>query len=82
MDEEIEQLMSKILKNIDIWEEEETTYKNHTRQTCKELEMQLTTLKLIIGIDKFNELPSFVRYLKLVSIWNDKYFEKTLKEQK
>ena len=75
MNEEIEALMAKILKNIDIWEEEENKYKKHTRETCRELEMQLTALKLIVGIDKFNELPSFARYLKLVSAWNDKYFE-------
>lgn len=31
--------------------------------------MQLTLLKLAIGIERFNELPSFVRYLNEVSRW-------------
>lgn len=55
--EDIDSIISKVLKLIDQWEEEKT------RKTADLLQMQLTLLKVGIGIDKFNELPSFVRYL-------------------
>ena len=56
--EDIDTLISKALKLIDEWEEEP-----RTRKTADLLQMQLTLLKVSIGIDRFNELPSFVRYL-------------------
>ena len=55
--EDIDTLISKALKLIDQWEEEKT------RHTADKLQMTLTLLKVAIGIDRFNELPSFVRYL-------------------
>ena len=56
--EDIDTLISKALKLIDEWEEEPKT-----RYTADQLQMTLTLLKVAIGIDRFNELPSFVRYL-------------------
>ena len=56
--EDIDTLISKALKLIDQWEEEPKT-----RHTADKLQMTLTLLKVAIGIDRFNELPSFVRYL-------------------
>lgn len=56
--EDIDTLISKALKLIDTWEEEP-----RTRKLADQLQMQLTLLKVAIGIDRFNELPSFVRYL-------------------
>ena len=61
---DIDTLISKSLKLIDNWCEEP-----HDRHTADELQMSLTLLKLAVGIDKFNELPSFVRYLDEVSRW-------------
>lgn len=55
--EDVDTMISKALKLIDEWEEEKT------RKTADLLQMQLTLLKVAIGIDRFNELPSFVRYL-------------------
>lgn len=55
--EDVDTMISKALKLIDQWEEEKT------RKTADLLQMQLTLLKVAIGIDRFNELPSFVRYL-------------------
>ena len=56
--EDVDTLISKALKLIDQWEEE-----TRTRHTADQLQMTLTLLKVAIGIDHFNELPSFVRYL-------------------
>ena len=56
--EDVDTLISKALKLIDVWEEEP-----RTRHTADQLQMTLTLLKVAIGIDRFNELPSFVRYL-------------------
>lgn len=56
--EDVDTIISKVLKLIDQWEEEP-----RTRKTADLLQMQLTLLKVSIGIDRFNELPSFVRYL-------------------
>ena len=56
--EDVDTLISKALKLIDVWEEEP-----RTRKTADQLQMTLTLLKVAIGIDRFNELPSFVRYL-------------------
>ena len=55
--EDVDTFISKALKLIDEWEEEKT------RKTADLLQMQLTLLKVAIGINRFNELPSFVRYL-------------------
>ena len=55
--EDVDTLISKSLKLIDEWQEEKT------RKTADLLQMQLTLLKVAIGIDRFNVLPSFVRYL-------------------
>lgn len=56
--EDVDTLISKALKLIAEWEEEPKT-----RHTADQLQMTLTLLKVAIGIDRFNELPSFVRYL-------------------
>ena len=56
--EDVDTLISKSLKLIDTWEEEP-----RTRHIADQLQMTLTLLKVAIGIDRFNELPSFVRYL-------------------
>ena len=56
--EDVDTLISKALKLIDEWEEEP-----RTRHIADQLQMTLTLLKIAIGIDRFNELPSVVRYL-------------------
>lgn len=62
--EDVDTMISKALKLIDEWQSEP-----RTRKTADLLQMQLTLLKVAVGIDKFNELPSFVRYLDEVSRW-------------
>ena len=56
--EDVDTLISKALKLIDVWETDP-----RTRHIADQLQMTLTLLKVAIGIDRFNELPSFVRYL-------------------
>ena len=56
--EDVDTLISKAIKLIDVWETDP-----RTRRTADQLQMTLTLLKVAIGIDRFNELPSFVRYL-------------------
>lgn len=58
MNDELETALKKIQQSIDAWEEQKC------RETASVLQMQLTILKLLCGVEKFNELDAFVRYLK------------------
>ena len=58
MNEEIEKALGSVQKTIEAWDE------SHTVEIASQLQMQLTMLKLLIGIDRFDELPAFVRYLR------------------
>lgn len=42
--------------------------------------MQLSLLKLLVGIDKFDELPAFARVLREVSTYLNREYEKEWKE--
>lgn len=79
MNEAIEEAMSKVVKTIGVWHDEELAGQ-HTHETAQTLEFQLTVLKLLIGIDKFDELPAFSRMLKEATSFNTAWYK--AKEQK
>ena len=62
MNEETEAIVNKVLKLIELWEDD-----GNCRANALELQMKLTILKLMVGIDKFDQLPAFVRVLKEVT---------------
>lgn len=63
MNEEINEAMNKVLKTIELWQE------NKDRETALQLELLLSILKLLVGINNFDELPAFARYLKEAREW-------------
>lgn len=42
--------------------------------------MQLSLLKLLVGIEKFDELPAFARVLREVSTYLNREYERQMKE--
>ena len=73
MNEEIETAIRKIRSSIEVWEIaniNDNIYSEKT-QLAKDLEFQMTMLKLLIGVDKFSELNYFSRILKQVSEYLD-----------
>ena len=66
MNDEIDEAIKKVTKTIEQWDEE-TNSNNPTVKTAKELQFQLSVMKLLVGIDKFDELPAFARYLREVT---------------
>lgn len=66
MNEEIDEALRKTCKTIEQWDAEVNS-KNPTISTAKQLQFELSILKLIIGIEKFDELPAFSRYLREVT---------------
>lgn len=65
MNDEIDAALSKTVKAMQLWEEQKTT------RTAMDLEFQLSVMKLMVGIDKFDELPNFSRVLREVTSWLD-----------
>ena len=61
MNEELDTALKKIQQSIEAWDAK------HTRETAAVLQMQLTILKLLVGIERFDELPAFARYLNEVT---------------
>ena len=75
MNEELDKALASIEKTIEAWDEK------HTFEVASQLQMQLTMLKLLIGIDRFDELPAFARYLREATRFidnEDKQKEKSL----
>lgn len=66
MNEEIDEALRTVCKTIEQWDTE-VNNKNPTISTAKQLQFELSILKLIIGIEKFDELPAFSRYLREVT---------------
>lgn len=62
MNEDLEKLMDNIDKLADIWEEE-SLKGAHFLCSAKKLQYELTKLKLMIGIENFDSLPTYVRWL-------------------
>lgn len=63
MNDEIDAALSKTVKAMQLWEEQKTA------RTAMDLEFQLSVMKLMVGIDKFDELPNFSRVLREVTRW-------------
>lgn len=60
---DIDAMTSKICKLIDEWEFQKSELGGSYKTAC-ELQMQLTMLKLLLGVEKFDELPAFSRYMR------------------
>ena len=74
MNEEIETAMKRVQQALEAFEESKTA------ENARECEWKLTIMKLLIGADKFDQLPAFSRALREASAFVDKYNKN--KEQK
>lgn len=74
MNEELDKLLGHIDILIESWE----SSKGGGEFLCvaKDLQMALTKMKLIVGIERFNELPAYDRYLSETT----EYISKMTKE--
>ena len=63
MNEEIDSAMQKVIRSAEEWED------SKTRSSAMQLCFQLSVMKLLVGIDKFDELPYFSRLLAEVTAW-------------
>ena len=70
MNEEIETAMKKVMQALETFEESKTA------ENARECEWKLTMLKLLIGADKFDQLPAFSRALREASAFIDKHSKK------
>lgn len=66
MNEEIESMISKLTKLVELWEDG-----TKCRANAVELQMHLSIMKLMLGIEKFDALPALVRVLKEVTDFID-----------
>ena len=67
MNEEIETATKRVLKALEAFEESKTA------ESARELEWKLTMMKLLVGADRFDQLPAFSRALREASAFVDKY---------
>ena len=67
MNEEIETAMKRVQQALEAFEESKTA------ENARECEWKLTIMKLLIGADKFDQLPAFSRALREASAFVDKY---------
>ena len=66
MNEEIEAATKRVLKALEAFEESKTS------ENARELEWKLTMMKLLVGADRFDQLPAFSRALREASAFVDK----------
>lgn len=66
MNEEIETATKRVLKALEAFEESKTA------ESARELEWKLTMMKLLVGADRFDQLPAFSRALREASAFIDK----------
>ena len=66
MNEEIEAATKMVLKALEAFEESKTA------EHARELEWKLTMMKLLVGADRFDQLPAFSRALREASAFVDK----------
>ena len=66
MNEEIEAATKRVLKALEAFEESKTA------ENARELEWRLTMMKLLVGADRFDQLPAFSRALREASAFVDK----------
>ena len=67
MNEEIDTAMKRVMQALEAFEESKTA------ENARECEWKLTIMKLLIGADKFDQLPAFSRALREASAFVDKY---------
>ena len=67
MNEEIETATKRVLKALEAFEESKTA------ENARELEWKLTMMKLLVGVDRFDQLPAFSRALREASAFVDKW---------
>ena len=73
MNEEIETAMKRVQQALEAFEESKTF------ETALDLEWKLTIMKLLVGLDNFDQLPAFSRALREVSAFIDKHNKKEAK---
>lgn len=73
MNEETETATKRVLKALEAFEESKTA------ENARELEWKLTMMKLLVGADRFDQLPAFSRALREASAFVDKHSEKEAK---
>ena len=66
MNEEIETAMNRVVQAMVAFEESKTA------DNARELEWKLTMMKLLVGVDRFDQLPAFSRALREASAFVDK----------
>ena len=66
MNEEIETAMKRVMRALEAFEESKTA------ENARELEWKLTMLKLLVGLDNFDQLPALSRALREASDFADK----------
>ena len=70
MNEEIDKAMKRVQQALEAFEESKTF------ETALELEWKLTIMKLLVGLDNFDQLPAFSRALREASAFIDKHNKK------
>ena len=70
MNEEIETAMKMVLKAMEAFEESKTA------ENARECEWKLTMMKLLVGLDNFDQLPAFSRALREASAFIDRHSKK------
>lgn len=73
MSEEIETAMNRVMQALEEFEE------NKTAENARECEWKLTMLKILVGLDNFEQLPAFSRALREASGFIDKNSNKEAK---
>ena len=68
MNEEFETAMKSVQQALEAFEESKTV------ETALQLEWKLTMMKLLVGLDNFNQLPAFSRALREASAFIDKHY--------
>ena len=76
MNEEIETATKRVLKALEAFEESKTA------ENARELEWKLTMMKLLVGVDRFDQLPAFSRALREASAFIDEYNKNNIEEAK
>ena len=68
MNEEIDKAMKRVQQALEAFEESKTF------ETALELEWKLTIMKLLVGLDNFDQLPACSRARREVSAFIDKNY--------
>lgn len=68
MNEEIDTAIKRVQQALESFEESKTL------DTARECEWKLTMMKLLVGLDNFDQLPAFSRALREASAFIDKYY--------